>query len=123
VENKIVAGITPVILTRNFSPAKSSSGEEEAVSLTPISSKPSPSASLPTEKEKQVTEQLEKIFKSLDGPDRVFEIAFYKETNKIMVKVYDKESGDLIREIPSEKLLDLTGNPKELNGLIINEKI
>lgn len=39
-----------------------------------------------------------------------------------MIKVFDKQTGDLIREVPREKLLDVAANFMEMNGLIIDKK-
>jgi flagellar protein FlaG len=39
-----------------------------------------------------------------------------------MVKVVDSETGEVIREIPPEKLLDMFANMLELAGLIIDER-
>ena len=40
-----------------------------------------------------------------------------------MVKVLNKENGELIREIPPEKTLDLVANMMEIAGILIDEKV
>ena len=42
--------------------------------------------------------------------------------NTITVKVYDKDTGDLIREVPPEKSLEAIKKIWEIAGLIVDEK-
>ena len=48
------------------------------------------------------------------------------ETNELVVKIVDKESGDVIRQIPSEEMLSLIKRMQELEtdqqGLVIRDK-
>ncbi|MCM3128289.1 flagellar protein FlaG [Paenibacillus provencensis] len=67
-------------------------------------------------------EQLEKAIRAIQGPEKKFEFSVHKETSTIMVKVFDKSTGDLIREIPREKLLDIAARMIDINGLLIDEK-
>jgi flagellar protein FlaG len=39
-----------------------------------------------------------------------------------MVKVIDNETNEIIKEIPSEKMLDMVAKIEEMIGLIIDEK-
>ncbi|MBT2291621.1 flagellar protein FlaG [Paenibacillus albidus] len=80
------------------------------------------SADPPIEKE-QMIQQLEKAIRAVQGPEKTFEISIHEQTHAIMVKVFDKQSGDLIREIPPEKLLDVAASMMELSGLIVDEKV
>ncbi|OBZ08006.1 flagellar biosynthesis protein FlaG [Bacillus sp. FJAT-27264] len=79
-------------------------------------------AGLPVERE-QLIQKLEKAIRAVQGPEKSFEISIHEQTHAIMVKVFDKQSGDLIREIPPEKLLDVAASMMELSGLIVDEKI
>lgn len=49
-----------------------------------------------------------------------FEI--HKGTGSMMVKVVDNSTDEVIREIPSEKLLDYAAGMWELAGIIVDEK-
>ncbi|MEK3772574.1 flagellar protein FlaG [Paenibacillus sp. FSL R5-0887] len=71
----------------------------------------------------QIIQQLEKAIRAVQGPEKTFEISIHEQTHAIMVKVFDKQSGDLIREIPSEKLLDVAANLMELSGIIVDERV
>ena len=73
--------------------------------------------------EEQLIRSIERAVKSLQGPQTTLEISVHEKTHAIMVKVMNKETGDLIREIPSEKILDLVANMMELAGIIVDERV
>lgn len=72
--------------------------------------------------ETKAIEQLEKAIKAVQGPQKSLEISVHKETHTIMIKVRNKDTGELIREVPKEKLLDVAASFMEMNGLIVDEK-
>jgi flagellar protein FlaG len=43
--------------------------------------------------------------------------------NRFVVKIQDKSSGEVVREIPSEALLNFARNLQELKGLIFDESL
>lgn len=116
--NKIVpnninnAALGPLPSTKN--------GNEKESALRPVMATIE-SAGLPVERE-QLIQQLEKTIRAVQGPEKSFEISVHEKTHAIMIKIFDKQSGDLIREIPPEKLLDVAANMMELSGLIVDEK-
>ncbi|NLC38259.1 MAG: flagellar protein FlaG, partial [Clostridia bacterium] len=59
----------------------------------------------------------------LEGTFTRFEFSIHEATHEIMVKVFDRESGELIREIPPEKLLDMVAKLWELAGIMVDERI
>lgn len=73
--------------------------------------------------EEQVVKNIERALKAIQGPDTMLEMSVHKETNTIIVKVKNKDTGELIREIPPEKTLDLVAKFMEINGILIDEKI
>ncbi|MFD1776630.1 flagellar protein FlaG [Paenibacillus rhizophilus] len=73
--------------------------------------------------EEQTVKALEKLLKALEGPETTFEVSIHKETKAIMVKVLNKDTGELIREIPPEKTLDIVANMMEIAGIIVDERV
>lgn len=74
--------------------------------------------------EKEIIQIIEKANKSVKSYDRKLEYAIHEKTHEIMVKVIDT-SGDreeIIREIPSEKVLDMVARMWELAGIMVDEK-
>lgn len=50
------------------------------------------------------------------------EFSVHEETGRLRVTVTDKETERVIREIPSEKLLDLIGKMEEMVGILFDAK-
>ena len=67
-------------------------------------------------------ESIEKANQKILGPNKEFEFAIHKQTKQIMVKVVDKDTKEIIREIPPEKVLDAGAHMCELAGIFVDEK-
>lgn len=52
-----------------------------------------------------------------------FEFSIHDETKRVMVKIFDRASDELITEIPPEKMLDLLAGIWKQAGLIVDEKV
>ncbi|MGN7169665.1 flagellar protein FlaG [Paenibacillus cellulositrophicus] len=72
--------------------------------------------------DEQLIRAIDKAVKALEGPSTVLEMSVHEKTNQIMVKVLNKDTGELIREIPPEKTLDLVAKMMEITGIIIDQK-
>ena len=66
---------------------------------------------------------IDRAVKALQGPQTTLDISIHEKTHEIMVKVLNKDTGELIREVPPEKTLDLVAKMMEIAGIIIDEKI
>ncbi|MFS0872190.1 flagellar protein FlaG [Paenibacillus xylanilyticus] len=71
----------------------------------------------------QALKELEDAMEAIQGPQKSLQISIHDRTQAIVIKVMNKETGDVIREVPSEKLLDVVAKMMELNGIIIDEKV
>lgn len=72
--------------------------------------------------EKIVIEAIEKANKAINGARTEFKFSIHEETRQILVKVLDKDSGEIIKEIPNEKILDMVACMWEMAGIIVDEK-
>ncbi len=72
--------------------------------------------------EKFIIEAIEKANKAIEGARTEFRFSIHKETHEIMVKVMDKDKGEVIREIPPKDILDMVAKMWELAGIIVDEK-
>lgn len=72
--------------------------------------------------EKSVSEAAGKMNKLLEGTNRRCEISVHEKTHEIMVKVIDDATGEVIREVPPKKILDMIANMLEMAGLIVDER-
>lgn len=62
---------------------------------------------------KRVAEAMDKYVRSIQSD---LEIKIHEETGKIIVKVISHETGEVIREIPSEEMLKLAERMEEMAG-------
>lgn len=47
---------------------------------------------------------------------------YHEETNRVSIKVIDKDTKEVIREIPSEEALELIQKMWEMAGILVDEK-
>lgn len=72
--------------------------------------------------ERMLIKTIEKANKELVIANRALEFSVHEKTKEIMVKVIDVETKEVIREIPSEKILDMLANILELAGILVDER-
>lgn len=72
--------------------------------------------------EKTIIDAIEKANKAIEGPNKRFEFSIHKGTREIMVKVFDNDTGEVIRELPPEKILDMVAKMWEMAGIIVDER-
>lgn len=71
----------------------------------------------------QVVKTLDRVLKAIQGPETTFNISVHEATKVITIKVLNKQTGELIREIPPEKTLDLVAKFMEINGILIDKRV
>lgn len=69
-------------------------------------------------------EMMRKAFEELNKKSANFESEFgiHEKTNRITVKIVDKKTKEVIRELPPEKMLDMIAKVWEMAGLVVDEK-
>lgn len=73
--------------------------------------------------EKAVLNAINKVNKTLEGTPQRFEFKVHQKSGSMIVKIYNKETDELIREIPPEKIVELVQRLQEIVvGSIIDEK-
>lgn len=72
--------------------------------------------------EEAIVKLIDRANKTLMGETRRFEYRVHEQTGEIVVKVCNAETNEVIREIPSEKFLELIDKLQEISGMIIDEK-
>ena len=68
----------------------------------------------------QLKRAVEEINKKANNSEAVFGV--HEETNRITIKIVDKESKEVIKEFPPEKTLDMIAKVWEMAGLMVDEK-
>ena len=65
-------------------------------------------------------EAVEKINSANGNAEAVFGI--HEGTNRVTIKMVDKETKEVIKEFPADKTLDLIAKAWELAGIMVDEK-
>lgn len=71
----------------------------------------------------QVQATVARLQERVKQVDPRIEISLEKDINQVIFRVVDKESGDLIRQIPSEQVVDLARLFSGQSGLFVEENI
>jgi flagellar protein FlaG len=72
--------------------------------------------------EKTLIDAIEKANKVALGRNTSFRFSIHEATKRISVKVLDKDTNEVIREIPPEKVLDMVARLWEMAGIIVDER-
>ena len=64
----------------------------------------------------------ESVNKHIEMTTRYLDMFVHQKTQRIVVKVVDKETGDIVREIPPEETLDFLANILEQAGIFVDTK-
>lgn len=76
--------------------------------------------------QQQKSEQLKKAIAEMNrrinnsNEEAVFGV--HEDTNRIMIKIMDKETKEVIKEFPPEKTLDMIARIWEMAGILVDEK-
>lgn len=56
------------------------------------------------------------------GKNERFEFQIHERTGRMMVKLIDNETDEVVKEIPPEKMLDLVASIWDLVGILVDER-
>jgi len=73
--------------------------------------------------EEQKIKMLDQAIKAADGPNTTIQLSVHKDTKTIMIKVMNSDTGEMIREVPPEKTLDVAVSLMEIAGILIDQKV
>lgn len=72
---------------------------------------------------KLLASAVDQIDKMLAQFDDSLRISIHEETKSVLVRIVNDKTGEVIREIPSEKFLDMVASfQKQLAGLFVDER-
>lgn len=94
--------------------AKSSAPVETAVAVPSPSQAPSP---------EQVAQALKSINKALEKFSQGLEFSVDEELNRTIVKVVDQQTKQVIRQIPTEEVIEIAKALDQTQGLLIRQKV
>lgn len=70
---------------------------------------------------KDIRKAVDEINKKAVNSEAIFGI--HEKTNRVMIKIVDKDSKKVIKEYPPEKTLDMIAKVWEMAGLMVDEKM
>ncbi|MDO4720806.1 MAG: flagellar protein FlaG [Peptostreptococcaceae bacterium] len=76
----------------------------------------------PADSQVRVEESVEHLNRELKSMETNLRFSIHKKTKQIMVKIIDTNTDEVIREIPSEKVLDMVAAMMERAGLFMDKR-
>lgn len=68
----------------------------------------------------QIKKAVESLNKKMEHSEAVFGI--HEETNRVTIKIVDKNTKEVIKELPPEKTLDMIAKVWEMAGILVDER-
>ncbi|MBP1931509.1 flagellar protein FlaG [Ammoniphilus resinae] len=94
------------------------------------SSKPKQEEKMNDEMEQKKNPSEKEVKKAVDGLNRMFELSnthikfnYHEKLGEYYVQVIDDQENEVIREIPSKKILDLVAHIRESIGILIDTRV
>lgn len=84
-------------------------------------------AEIPSAREEVPREEVEKAAEKLNRLmgiiDKRLEFSVHKQSGRVMVKVIDQQTGDVLDEIPPKRILDMLSSFTEMAGIFVDKQI
>lgn len=68
----------------------------------------------------KIRKAVEQLNKNMSHSEAVF--GFHDATNRVTIKIIDKDTKEVIKELPPEKTLDMIAKVWEMAGILVDEK-
>ena len=68
----------------------------------------------------QIRKAVEQLNRNMKNTEAVFGI--HEDTNRVTIKILDKSTKEVIKELPPEKTLDMIAKVWELAGILVDER-
>lgn len=75
---------------------------------------------LPADKAKKMTESINRFMETTNTSLR---FQFHEELEEYYVTIVDSKTNELVKEVPSKKLMDIYASMKDFLGLMVDHKI
>lgn len=103
---KIAPDPTTVVVTRTDGKKDGTSNEAQYPNQQPTN--------------EQIKQAVEKLNKSMTNSEAIFGI--HEATQRVTIKIVDKDSKKVIKELPAEKTLDMIAKVWEMAGILVDER-
>lgn len=89
---------------------------------SPVSTSSPRSTPQPEVSRAELDQAIEQLTRTAKAFNTNLQFATHEATGRIMVKVVDNDTGQVVREIPPQKLLDAAASVQQALGLIFDER-
>ena len=71
----------------------------------------------------QLRKMIEEMNKKINNSNEIAMFGIHEDTNRIMIKIMDKDTKEVIKEFPPEKTLDMIAKLWEMAGILVDERL
>ena len=118
---------TTAAVTRSQAEDEKGGGSDGAGGQQQAAAKQSQQAGVGQAQQLQKSEQLKKAIaemnKKINNSNEEAVFGVHEDTNRIMIKIMDKDTKEVIKEFPPEKTLDMIAKIWEMAGILVDEKL
>ncbi|NLI94162.1 MAG: flagellar protein FlaG [Peptococcaceae bacterium] len=115
-------GQVPVIPIDTFAGQKLERGQEDMPRLV-VDKKSDVSSAKEEVPREEVEKAAEKLNRLMGLIEKRMKFEIHEKTNRVMVKIIDEQSGEVLTEIPPKKVLDMLSSFEEFVGLLVDKKV
>jgi flagellar protein FlaG len=80
-------------------------------------------ASTPHLSREDVENMVDSLYEFTNMLQTKLEFSIFDDTDEIVVKVINRETDEVIKQIPREELLEIHANMKKMSGLLLHENV
>ena len=70
----------------------------------------------------QLKKMIEEMNKKINNSNEIAMFGIHEETNRVVIKIMDKDTKEVIKEFPPEKTLDMIARIWEMAGILVDER-
>ena len=70
----------------------------------------------------QLKKMIEEMNRKINNSNEIAMFGIHEDTNRIMIKIMDKDTKEVIKEFPPEKTLDMIARIWEMAGILVDER-
>lgn len=115
-------GQMPIIPTNTFVGQKMERGQEELPRLV-VDKKENVTSAREEVPREEVEKTVEKLNRLMGLIEKKLKFEVHEKSHRIMVTIIDEKSGEVLREVPPKKVLDMLSSFTEYIGLLVDKKV
>ena len=70
----------------------------------------------------QLKKMIEEMNRKINNSNEIAMFGIHEDTNRVMIKIMDKDTKEVIKEFPPEKTLDMIAKIWEMAGILVDER-